>query len=294
MVHKKTTKIISKDVSEEKDGIFKYGIKLYDDNIVEAMCFPQYDFSVCVSTQVGCPVVCAFCESGKDGFLRNLDKEEILDQYNLVSDDLVKCKKIKAIKTLVYMGIGEPLLNYTNVVDSIKEINNKNKKINISLCTSGVVGGIYKLAEENISIKLCVSLHATTDSQRKKIIPLANNVSIKQLLEAIYYFEKNRKNEQSIAIHYLMFDGLNDSVKDAKRLANFFEKGNFEIVLKSVCPIRNQKFFESKKENIDKFIKVLVSNNISFHYSPSRGRDIKAGCGQLRRKIICQKKTQLQ
>lgn len=295
MAYKKITKIISKDISQEKSGIFKYGIKLCDGNMVEAMCFPQYDFSVCVSTQVGCPIGCVFCESGKGGFLRNLSTKEILDQYNLVSNDLIKCKKIKNIHTLVYMGIGEPLLNYENVIESIKEINIKNRNIEISVCTVGVVDAIYKLAKENISIKLCVSLHATTDTQRKKIIPLANNSNIKELLEAIYYFEKNRKKgEMSIAIHYLMFDGFNDSIDDAKRLVNFFGRGDFEIVLKSVCPIENQKFFESKKENIELFINILNKNNIKFHYSPSRGRDIKAGCGQLRRKIICNKKIQLQ
>lgn len=292
MEYKKITKIVSKDISREKSGIFKYGIELYDGNIVEAMSFPQYDFSVCLSSQVGCPIGCAFCESGKDGFLRNLSVQEILDQYNLVNNDLSQCKKIKNIKTLVYMGIGEPLLNYVNVVDSIKEINSKNKNIKISICTVGIIDAIYQLVKENISIKLCISLHATTDEQRKKIIPLANSSDIKKLLEAIYYFEKHKHNKMSIAIHYLMFNGLNDSTSDAERLVKFFGKGDFEIVLKSVCPIRNQKFFESKKENIEAFIKVLKVHNMNFHYSPSRGRDIKAGCGQLRRKIICNKKNQ--
>jgi len=255
-------KIVLKELSKEKDGIFKYGIQTDDRNIVEAMTFPQYDFSVCISSQVGCQIGCTFCESGKDGFLRNLSKEEILKQYDLINTDLIKEKKIKNIQTLVYMGTGEPLLNYVNVVGSIKEISEKNKNIKISLCTVGIVDKIYKLAKEDISIKLCVSLHATTDEQRRKIIPIAKSFSIKQTLDAIHCFEKSKKGGRSIAIHYLMFDGLNDSIDDAQRLVSFFGKGNFEIVLKSVCPIREQKFFESKKENIEKFIKVLKENNL--------------------------------
>lgn len=277
-------KIISKDISKENEAT-KYAIRLSDNNVIEAVFFSQYDYTICLSCQVGCPVGCVFCASGKDGAVRNLNKKEIVEQFNLVNEEIKSVSGNEA-STLVFMGIGEPLINYDEVIGAIQEIKKIKNNIKIRISTVGITDKIYKLAEEKIQIKLCVSLHATNDEQREKIIPIAKKYKFNDLIKAIYYFEKNGISTSEIAIHYLMFDNFNDSIEDANRLVKLFKNGNFEIILKSVCPIENQKFFESKEENIKKFIKILTINNIKYHYSPSRGRDVSAGCGQLRRKVI--------
>lgn len=276
--------IISKQISKEDEAV-KYALKLADDNVIEAVFFPQYNYTVCLSCQVGCPVGCVFCASGKDGLVRNLDREEIVEQFNTINEE-IRLFSGNEVHTLVFMGIGEPLLNYNEVIRAIKEIKRTRDNVDIRISTVGIVDKIYKLVEEKIPVKLCVSLHATNDEQRKKIIPIAKTYKFDDLIKAIYYFERNGMNTSEIAIHYLMFDNFNDSAEDANRLVKLFKNGNFEIILKSVCPIENQKFFESREENIKKFIRILSLSNVKYHYSPSRGRDVSAGCGQLRRKLI--------
>jgi 23S rRNA (adenine2503-C2)-methyltransferase len=277
-------KIISKETSKE-DNVVKYAVKLDDSNIIEVVSFPQYNHTICLSCQIGCPVRCVFCESGKDGMVRNLNKKEIIEQFKIINKE-VKKNSGNDVSTLIFMGIGEPLLNYNEVVGAIREIKEENNNLDIRITTVGITNKIYQLAEERIPLKLCLSLHATNDEQRKKIIPIAKNYQFDDLIKSIYFFEKNGINTSEIAIHYLIFDNFNDSIDDANELVRLFKDKNFEIIIKSVCPVENQKFFESKEENILKFINVLEKNNMKYHYSPSRGRDMKAGCGQLRRKLI--------
>lgn len=275
-------KILSKSFSKKEIGSVKLGIGLDDGNIIEAVIFPKDNYTVCLSSQVGCAMKCVFCESGKDGFIRNLSTEEMLCQFKLVNSYVMKEINKKGIGYIVIMGIGEPLLNYKNVTEFIKKI----KRIKMALCTVGITNNIYKLIEEKIPVKLCVSLHATNNAQRKKIMPAANKYNFDNLITAIHAFEKKGNSDSPVDIHYLIFNQLNDRQSDAKKIVEFFRDGNFRIIIKSVCPVKDQKYFETNSKNKAKFIRILKKNKINHYSSLSRGREIKAGCGQLRRYLI--------
>jgi 23S rRNA (adenine2503-C2)-methyltransferase len=275
-------KILSKSFSKKEIGSVKFGIKLDDGNVIEAVIFPKDNYTVCLSSQVGCAIKCVFCESGKDGFIRNLSAEEMICQFKLVNNYVIKKINKKGIGYIVIMGIGEPLLNYKNVTEFIKKI----KRIKMALCTVGITNNIYKLIEEKIPVKLCVSLHATNNAQRKKIIPTANKYNFDDLITAIHAFEKKGNSDSPIDIHYLIFNQLNDRQTDAKKIVELFGDGNFRIIIKSVCPVKDQKYFETSPKNKAKFIKILKMNKINHYSSLSRGIEIKAGCGQLRRYLI--------
>ncbi len=278
-------RILSKNFSKKEIGSVKFGIELDDGNVIEAVTFPKDNYTVCLSSQVGCAIKCVFCESGKDGFIRNLSAEEMLCQFKLVNNYVMKKINKKGIGYIVIMGIGEPLLNYKNVTEFIKKIK-KTKRINIALCTVGIINNIYKLIKEKIPVKLCVSLHATDNEQRKKIIPAANKYNFDDLITAIHAFEKKGNSDSPVDIHYLIFNQLNDGQSDANKMAKLFRGGNFRIIVKSVCPVEDQRYFETSSKNKTKFIQILKKNKINHYSSLSRGREIKAGCGQLRRYLI--------
>lgn len=281
-------RILSKNFSKEEIDSIKFGIELDDGNVIEAVVFSKDNYTVCLSSQVGCAIKCVFCESGKDGFVRNLSVKEMLRQFRLVNNYVMKKVNNKGIGYIVIMGIGEPLLNYKNVTEFIKKIK-KTRGIKIALCTVGIINNIYKLIEEKIPVKLCVSLHATNNAQRKKIIPAANKYNFNDLITAIHAYEKRGNSDSPIDIHYLMFNQLNDKPSDAKKIVKLFRDGNFRIIIKSVCPVKDQKYFGANSKNKEKFIKILKNNKINYYFSLSRGREIKAGCGQLRRYLISAK-----
>jgi len=277
--------IIAKKISKKEFGSVKFGIELDDQNIIEAVVFPKDNYTVCLSSQVGCAMACEFCESGKNGFVRNLTTEELFRQFELINEYVVKNFHKKSIGYVVIMGVGEPLLNYENIVGFIRKIK-KTKNIKVALCTVGITNNIYRLIKDRVPIKLCISLHATDNAQRRKIMANASRYNFNGLIAAIRDFEKKGNTDSSVDIHYLIFDKLNDKQSDAEKLVNFFKGGNFKIIIKSVCPIKNQKYFEAPTKNTQEFIKILDKNNINYYYSLSRGRDIKGGCGQLRRYLI--------
>lgn len=143
------------------------------------------------------------------------------------------------------MGVGEPLLNYDNIKSAIKSINNY-KKIKIAICTSGITTKINSLIKDSLNVKLCVFLNATNQGKRKTVMPIASRFKFKNLIEAIYNFEKNKKTSDTVDIHYLIFDGFNDRELDAKKLVKLFKNGDFKIMIKYPCPVKNQKFFKAK------------------------------------------------
>ena len=228
---------------------------------------------------------CEFCESGKNGFVRNLNSKEMFLQFEMINDYVIKNLNKAGVGYVVIMGIGEPLLNYENIVEFIKKIK-KTKEIRVALCTVGIIKNIHRLIKDKIPVKLCISLHATNNTERKKIMPAASKYNFNDLISAIRAFEKRGNTDSSVDIHYLIFDRLNDKQSDAERLSKIFRGGNFKIIIKSVCPINNQKYFEAKSKNKKEFVKILDKNKINYYYSTSRGREIKAGCGQLRRYLI--------
>ena len=275
-------KIITKQ--ESKDGTKKYLFDLLDNNAIESVLMEyKYGKTVCVSTQVGCKMGCKFCASTGIAFVRNLTSGEIVEQLLAVQRD----ENIK-ISNVVFMGIGEPLDNYDNVVNAIRIINNP-KGINIgarhiSLSTSGLVPKIYKLAEENIQCTLSISLHATTDEQRSKMMPVNNSYNIEELLQACkdYIAKTNRR----ISFEYALAKDNNDNLEDAKRLVKLLKGMICHVNLIPINKIENGEFSKSSNDNILKFRDYLNDHGIVATVRRELGSDIDAACGQLRRKNL--------
>jgi 23S rRNA (adenine2503-C2)-methyltransferase len=268
----------------KKDDTIKFLIKLQDNCAIESV-FMKYNHgnTICVSTQVGCKMGCKFCASTKAGYERNLEASEIEGQ-------IIAVEKYtgERISNVVYMGIGEPLDNYDNVVKSIRLINNplglNIGARHISLSTCGVVPNIYKLADENIQCTLSISLHSVTDEERKQIMPIANKYTIKELLEACKYYI--RKTGRRISFEYALINGVNDTKEVALNLAKLLRGMIAHVNLIPVNEIKNGEYTKSKEKNIEIFMNTLNSSGIVTTVRRELGSDIDAACGQLRQKYI--------
>lgn len=274
--------ILKKQVAS--DGTIKYLFDVLDGNAIETVLMKyHHGYSICVSSQIGCKMGCKFCASTGIAFARNLSSGEIVEQLLAVQRD----ENIK-LSNVVFMGIGEPLDNYDNVVNAIRIINNQ-KGLNIgarhiSISTSGLVPKIYKLAEENIQCTLSISLHATTDEQRSKMMPVNNSYNIKELLQACkdYIEVTNRR----ISFEYALAKDNNDNLEDAKRLVKLLKGMICHVNLIPINKIENGEFVKSSNENIIKFRDFLNEHGIVATIRRELGSDIDAACGQLRRKNL--------
>ena len=273
-------KILKKQ--ESSDGTKKYLFDVLDGNAIETVLMEyHHGYSICVSSQVGCKMGCKFCASTGIPFIRNLTSGEIIEQIMAVERDTGV-----RISNIVFMGIGEPLDNYDNVVKAIRNINNP-KGLNIgarhiSISTSGLVPKIYKLAEENIQCTLSISLHATTDEQRSKMMPVNNSYNIEELLKACKdYIEKTHRR---ISFEYALAKENNDNLEDAKRLVKLLKGILCHVNLIPINKIENGEFTKSSNENIMKFRDYLNEHGIVATIRRELGSDIDAACGQLRRK----------
>ena len=278
----KQFKILKKQVAS--DGTKKYLFDLLDGNAIETVLMQyHHGYSLCVSSQVGCKMGCKFCASTGIPFVRNLTTGEILEQIMAVERD----ENIR-ISNVVFMGIGEPLDNYDNVVKAIHLINNP-KCLNIgarhiSISTSGLVPKIYKLAEENIQCTLSISLHATTNEQRSKMMPVNNTYHIEELLQACKdYIEKTNRR---ISFEYALAKENNDNLEDAKRLVKLLKGMLCHVNLIPINKIENGECTKSSNENIVKFRDYLNEHGIVATIRRELGSDIDAACGQLRRKNL--------
>ena len=278
----KQFKILKKQVAS--DGTKKYLFDLLDGNAIETVLMQyHHGYSLCVSSQVGCKMGCKFCASTGIPFVRNLTTGEILKQIMAVERD----ENIR-ISNVVFMGIGEPLDNYDNVVKAIHLINNP-KCLNIgarhiSISTSGLVPKIYKLAEENIQCTLSISLHATTNEQRSKMMPVNNTYHIEELLQACKdYIEKTNRR---ISFEYALAKENNDNLEDAKKLVKLLKGMLCHVNLIPINKIENGEFTKSSNENIIKFRDYLNEHGIVATIRRELGSDIDAACGQLRRKNL--------
>lgn len=277
-----TFNILKKQVAT--DGTIKYLFDVLDGNAIETVLMKyHHGYSICVSSQIGCKMGCKFCASTGIAFIRSLSSGEIVEQLLAVERD----EKIK-ISNVVFMGIGEPLDNYDNVVNSIRIINNQ-KGINIgarhiSISTSGLVPKIYRLAEENIQCTLSISLHATTNEQRSKMMPVNNTYNIEELLKACkdYIAKTNRR----ISFEYALAKDNNETIEDAKRLVKLLRGMNCHVNLIPINKIENGSFTKSSNENIMKFRDYLNDHGIVATIRRELGSDIDAACGQLRRKNL--------
>ena len=269
---------------ESSDGTKKYLFDILDGNAIESVLMEyHYGKSICVSSQVGCKMGCKFCASTGIPFIRNLTAGEIVEQILDVEQDTGE-----KISNIVFMGIGEPLDNYENVIKAIRILNNP-KGLNIgarhiSVSTSGLVPRIYDLAKENIQCTLSVSLHASNDEKRSSMMPVNNRYNIAELMRACkdYIALTNKR----ISFEYALAKDNNDNLDDAKELVNLLKGMLCHVNLIPINKIENGKFTKSSNENIIKFRDYLNDHGIVATIRRELGSDIDAACGQLRRKNL--------
>lgn len=268
---------------DDKDA-YKYLFELNDSNHIEAVVMKHdYGNSVCVSSQVGCNMGCAFCESGRLKKVRNLETYEMVEQILLIEKDL----GIR-LSSVVVMGIGEPFDNYDNLINFLTIINDaKGLAIgarHITVSTSGIVPKILEFANFPLQINLAVSLHAPYDELRDKLMPINKAYNINTLIDAIkkYYDKTNRR----ITIEYVMLKGVNDSEEDAKKLANLLKGLNVYINLIPYNETNHIEYKATSHENVLKFGKILQDSNITVTIRKRFGSQIQAACGQLRSKEV--------
>ncbi len=271
-------------VEESFDGTKKYLFELEDGSRVESVFIPEKDWNtLCVSTQVGCPIGCKFCLTAKDGFTRNLTAAEIVDQYIHVQRDVGDKRRISNV---VFMGMGEPLLNFENVKKSVEIMVHKDmldlSKRKITISTVGVAPGIERMAKEMPKVKLAVSLHATTDEVRNRLVPLNRKFPIGKLFSVLKRYPVD--NTRRIMIEYVMLKGVNDSLEDAKRLVKLVRGIPVKVNLIPFNPYPGAPFEPTPREQIEAFQKVLWEHNLAAFIRESRGQDISAACGMLRTK----------
>ena len=269
---------------ESSDGTKKYLFDVLDGNAIETVLM-QYHHgkTICVSSQIGCKMGCKFCASTGIKFVRSLTSGEIVEQILAVEQDIGD-----KISNIVFMGIGEPFDNYENVMKAIKIINNQ-KGLNIgarhiSISTSGLVPMIYKFADEELQCTLSISLHATNDEKRSKMMPINNRYNIKELMEACKYYIK--KTNKRISFEYALAKDNNDNLDDARELVKLLKGMLCHVNLIPINKIENGAFSKSSNENIIKFRDYLNEKGIVATIRRELGSDIDAACGQLRRKNL--------
>jgi len=257
-------------------------ITLEDGKQIETVLMRHKDRnSICVSSQIGCSLGCEFCATGKMGFIRQLTDWEILLQVLFFARRLKK--ENQKINSIVFMGMGEPMFNYENVIAAIRILNDKDGfnlgARHISISTSGIIEGIRKLADENLQINLAVSLHSSSNEIRSKIMPINNKVPIQTLMQELKdYIEKTGRK---VMIEYLMLKGINDSEYDAKKLAELLKKYSYLFVVNLIKYNPTGDFTASENETIQKFKETLKSNRIDVTERRRFGKAINAACGQL-------------
>ena len=269
---------------EAKDGTKKYLFNIGDGNAIETVLMSyHHGYSICVSSQIGCKMGCKFCASTGINFIRSLSSGEIVEQIIAVEQD----ENIR-ISNVVFMGIGEPLDNYDNVVKAIRIINHP-KGLNIgarhiSVSTSGLVPNIYRLADENIQCTLSISLHATNNQKRSEMMPVNNAYPIEELLQACkdYIAKTNRR----ISFEYALAKDSNDNLEDAQALVKLLKGMLCHVNLIPINKIDNGKYSKSSNENIIRFRDYLNDHGIVATIRRELGSDIDAACGQLRRKNL--------
>lgn len=269
------------------DGTLKSRFKTWDGHLIEGVLIPtEKRFTACVSSQIGCSLTCAFCATGKMERKRNLTFDEIYDQVALLNE---QCQSVyeKNLSNIVYMGMGEPLLNYKNVLKSIDKItasdsmNMSPKRITVS--TAGVAKMIKQLGDDDVKFNLAVSLHAPTDRQRNEIMPINESNHIEILVEALNYFYQKTKNE--ITLEYILFNDRNDSLEDAENLLAIYRRVPTHLInVIEYNPIAGATFVKPDEDKTDLFTDYLIKHKVNVRVRRSRGKDIDAACGQLANK----------
>jgi 23S rRNA (adenine2503-C2)-methyltransferase len=266
------------------DGTIRYTFQGLDKKYFSAVFLPaKGKNSVCISSQIGCPVMCAFCCSGRVRYLRNLTRGEILEQILQIEND-----SKEKVSGVLFMGMGEPTLNYNNISSALSSILSKKEfaigKRHITLSSVGNVTAVKKLTEDNFGIRLAISLHATSEKQRKKIIPNSFGFTMENILNASKYYLKKTKSR--LTIEYILIKGINDSSADSHKLARLLKRygllnQSVQVNLIPFNPIENVNFSPSTQETVTKFKNILKLSGIAANVRQAKGVDIGAACGQL-------------
>lgn len=274
------------DRQQSKDGTVKYGFRLHDGYVVEGVLIPTTNrTTACISSQVGCSLSCKFCATGRLKRERNLRADEIYDQVSIIAREALE-QTGKPLSNIVYMGMGEPLLNYRNTLDSIALISGE-QGLNISprritVSTAGIEKMIRKLGDDEVNFNLALSLHAANDEKRNHIMPINEQNSLEALAEALRYF--HAKTGSRVTFEYIIFKDFNDELVDAQELAEFCKNVPCKVNIIEYNPIDDGEFAQADPEKVDAFAAHLESKNIIVNIRRSRGKDIDAACGQLANK----------
>ncbi|MDG1298218.1 MAG: 23S rRNA (adenine(2503)-C(2))-methyltransferase RlmN [Saprospiraceae bacterium] len=275
-------------MQKSSDGTIKSRFKLHDGHLIESVLIPvpgDNRFTVCVSSQVGCSLTCKFCATGRMKRLRNLDASEIYDQVHLVNKQAEEHFGHQ-LTNIVYMGMGEPLLAYKNVLESIDKISSPEgmgmSPRRITVSTAGIAKMIKKLADDQVRFNLALSLHAADDTKRDEIMPINEQNNLEILMDSLQYFHTNTGNK--ISYEYISFQNYNDSIDDARRLAKLCTDFPVKINIIEYNPIDGSEFSRSDAKKVDAFASYLRKKGIMVTVRKSRGRDIDAACGQLANK----------
>lgn len=266
------------------DGTIKNRLQLHDGHFVESVLIPtEKRITVCVSSQVGCSLSCKFCATGYLPRKRNMDWDEIVDEV-VLAEQQAQQHYGKGLTNIVFMGMGEPLLNYKNVLKAIDKITSPDSlgmsPRRITVSTAGVAKMIKQLGDDGVRFKLALSLHAANDAKRNEIMPINETNNLKSLIEALNYFYLLTKNE--ITFEYILFKGVNDSMKDADELVKIYRQVPADLVnIIEYNPIDAADFEKPDEAATDRFMRYLEGKKVNARLRRSRGKDIDAACGQL-------------
>ena len=275
-------------IQKSSDGTIKNAVKLFDDYTVESVLIPTDDrTTACVSSQVGCSLDCKFCATSKLKRMRNLNPDEIYDQVVTINNQSLKYFK-RPLSNIVFMGMGEPLMNYNNLIESIEKISS-DKGLNISqkrivVSTSGIPKMIKKLADENLKVNLALSLHSAKEVTRNKIMPFSKKFSLLDIKESLLYWYS--KTKRRITFEYIVWKDINDSIDEINALVNYCKSVPSKVNLIEYNSIGDESFKSASQSMINLYKDLLEKNKITVTVRRSRGKDIDAACGQLANKEV--------
>lgn len=275
------------DSQTSSDRTIKSTFRLFDNNIVEGVLIPSKSrMTACISSQVGCSLSCKFCATGKLKRERNLDAGEIYDQVVQIKKQAEETYNAP-LTNIVYMGMGEPLLNYANMMQSIEYITSEEglgmSPRRITVSTAGIAKMIRKLGDDEVKFNLALSLHAANDAKRSEMMKINDTNSLTELRDALKYYFSKTKNH--ITYEYILFDGFNDSMQDAEELYQFTRHVPSKVNIIEYNPVSDTPFAKASGEALDKFAAYLDKRGVLVQVRRSRGKDIDAACGQLAGKI---------
>tara|TARA_B100000768_G_scaffold121728_1_gene112709 strand:- start:6155 stop:7192 length:1038 start_codon:yes stop_codon:yes gene_type:complete len=276
------------DIQKSNDGTIKNAVKLFDNLLVESVLIPVKNrTTACISSQVGCSLDCEFCATSRLKRMRNLKPDEIFDQASTINLQS-KLYYDRPISNIVFMGMGEPLLNYKNLILGIEKITSKDglgmspKRITVS--TSGITKLIIRMADDDVKFNLAISLHSAIEETRNKIMPFSKKFPLDELLDAVKYW--NKKTGKIVTYEYIVWKEINDDMKDINALVEYCKSSPCKVNLIQYNKTENPFYVAADDKIIDKYILELEKNRIPVTIRKSRGKDIDAACGQLANKLI--------